>query len=453
MIGETSGAYATFINDQISADAIYFKYYPGYGSPSAGIGTTSFIPGEWITFIGAGTTGAIRVASAANAVGGQKGVLVELDLADGDNLPIVGDAIGFTTDRVGVGSDLVNDQPRFYIVNNVTGFTTSYTQHRGSVGLAPVVYPGRVTVTFSPEKTIQTFDTRTGTGSTITDGGSFTEVRTRFSNARLTGHDFLSIGVGNKAETNYPNVNEANVQQGRETNNFGPGRVFFVSTDQGGNFRVGDFFSVNQLTGAATLDANAFNLSGLTELRLGSLGGQIGEAINEFSSDATMSGNSNTACPTEFAVRGYLTRDNMGVEAMVPPKGSTGERPVNLIEGQFRYNSTLKTMEYYNGTSWIPTGEVATTNVTSGTSAVSWGQYFVDTSGGILTITLPATPAVGDKIRFYDVAKTFDTNNLTLARNGKLIQGDAADLTVNAESAAFELVFSGDTYGWRIFSI
>jgi hypothetical protein len=453
MIGETSGAYATFINDQISADAIYFKYYPGYGSPSAGIGTTSFVPGEWITFIGAGTTGAIRVASAANAVGGQKGVLVELDLADGDNLPIVGDAIGFTTDRVGVGSDLVNGQPRFYIVNNVTGFTTSYTQHRGSVGLAPVVYPGRVTVTFSPEKTIQTFDTRTGTGSTITDGGSFTEVRTRFSNARLTGHDFLSIGVGNKAETNYPNVNEANVQQGRETNNFGPGRVFFVSTDQGGNFRVGDFFSVNQLTGAATLDANAFNLSGLTELRLGSLGGQIGEAINEFSSDATMSGNSNTACPTEFAVRGYLTRDNMGVEAMVPPKGSTGERPVNLIEGQFRYNSTLKTMEYYNGTSWIPTGEVATTNVTSGTSAVSWGQYFVDTSGGILTITLPATPAVGDKIRFYDVAKTFDTNNLTLARNGKLIQGDAADLTVNAESAAFELVFSGDTYGWRIFSI
>ena len=229
--------------------------------------------------------------------------------------------------------------------------------------------------------------------------------------------------------------------------------MFFVSTDQGGNFRVGDFFSVNQLTGAATLDANAFNLSGLTELRLGSLGGQIGEAINEFSSDATMSGNSNTACPTEFAVRGFLLRDNMGVEAMVPPKGSTGERPVNLIEGQFRYNSTLKTMEYYNGTSWIPTGEVATTNVTSGTSAVSWGQYFVDTSGGILTITLPATPAVGDKIRFYDVAKTFDTNNLTLARNGKLIQGDAADLTVNAESAAFELVFSGDTYGWRIFSI
>jgi hypothetical protein len=453
MIGETSGAYATFTNDQISSDAIYFKYYPGYGDPSVGIGTTSFIPGEWITFIGAGTTGAIRIASAANAVGGQRGVLVELDLADGDNLPLVGDAIGFTTTAVGVGSDLVNGLPRFYIVNNITGFTTSFVQHRGSLGLDPVTYTGKVTVTFSPEKTIQTFDTRAGIGTTVTDGGSFTEVRTKFSNARLTGHDFLSIGVGNKVETNYPNVNEANVQQGRETNNFGPGRVFFVSTDQGGNFRVGDFFSVNQLTGAATLDANAFNLSGLTELRLGSLGGQIGEAINEFSSDETMSGNSNTACPTEFAVRGYLTRDKMGVEAMVPPNGSTAERPINLIEGQFRYNTNLKTMEYYNGTSWIPTGEVTPTDVSGNITATSWGTYFVDTSGGAVTITLPASPATGDKIRFYDVAKTFDTNNLTVARNGKPIQGDAADMTVNLEGAAFELIFSGDTNGWRIFSI
>ena len=229
--------------------------------------------------------------------------------------------------------------------------------------------------------------------------------------------------------------------------------MFFVSTDQGGNFRVGQFFSVNQLTGAATLDANAFNLSGLTELRLGSLGGQIGEAINEFSSDETMSGNSNTACPTEFAVRGFLLRDKMGVEAMVPPKGTTAERPVNLIEGQFRYNSTLKTMEYYNGTSWIPTGEVTPTTTSSSVTAVSWGTYFVNTSGGAVTITLPASPNVGDKIRFYDIAKTFDTATLTIGRNGKLIQGDAADLTVTTESAAFELIFSGNTYGWRIFSI
>jgi hypothetical protein len=60
---------------------------------------------------------------------------------------------------------------------------------------------------------------------------------------------------------------------------------------------------------------------------------------------------------------------------------------------------------------------------------------------------------IGDTIRLIDVAKTFDTNALTVARNGKLIQGDAENLTVSTESAAFELIFSGDTFGWRIFSI
>ena len=68
-------------------------------------------------------------------------------------------------------------------------------------------------------------------------------------------------------------------------------------------------------------------------------------------------------------------------------------------------------------------------------------------------MTLPAAPNLGDEIRFYDVAKTFDSNALTLNRNGKLIQGDSANLTVSTESAAFSVCFSGDSYGWRIFSI
>ena len=46
--------------------------------------------------------------------------------------------------------------------------------------------------------------------------------------------------------------------------------------------------------------------SGLTSLRLGSIGVQLGESINEFSSDGTLSGNSNTAVPTEQAVKTYV---------------------------------------------------------------------------------------------------------------------------------------------------
>jgi hypothetical protein len=91
--------------------------------------------------------------------------------------------------------------------------------------------------------------------------------------------------------------------------------------------------------------------------------------------------------------------------------------------------------------------------VSSSFSAVAFGGYFVNTSGGAVTATLPASPAVGDSIRFLDAAKTFDSNTFTVGRNGNLIQGDAQDMTVTTESAAFELIWSGATFGWRIFSV
>ena len=464
MIGESSGAYATYINDQTAADRVYFKYYPGYGDPGiggggTGIGTTCFVKGEQITFIGAGTTGALEVKNVTGSVSGQKGVIMELDLADNAALPLVGDAVGFTTTAAGVGSDRIEGQSRYYIVNAVTGFQTNFTQNRGSLPTpeGPVTYTGRLTITISPEKGIGTVDTRlsgvTTEGNLLTHGGSFLEFRSKFSNARLTGHDFLSVGVGNKVETNYPDVDEANVVQGNETNTFGPGKVFYVSTDQGGNFRVGDLFAVNQLTGAATLDASAFNLSGLTELRLGSLGGQIGEAISEFSSDETMSGNSNQATPTEFAVVGYITRGNMGTDQMVPPKGTTAQRPAVPIMGGLRYNTTLNSFESYNGAAWVPLGGLQNVDVTTTYSVGSFQTCWCNTTGGGFTITLPASPSKGDQVRFIDVASTFDTNNLTIARNGKPIMGDSADMTVSTEGAAFDLIYYDASSGWRLFTV
>jgi hypothetical protein len=104
-------------------------------------------------------------------------------------------------------------------------------------------------------------------------------------------------------------------------------------------------------------------------------------------------------------------------------------------------------------TQWASPRPYTYSVVSTSFSAVSDNAYFVNTSSGGVTATLPASPSTGDSIRFFDVAKTFDTNNLTIARNGELIQGDAANMTVNSESAAFELVYSNSTYGWRIFSI
>jgi hypothetical protein len=137
-------------------------------------------------------------------------------------------------------------------------------------------------------------------------------VRYNYSQVRLTGHDFLQIGTGGTVTTNHPNEPTQPPAQGNEIQETFPGRVYYVSTDQNGNFRVGEFFKIDQATGTATLNANAFNLAGLTSLRLGSIGAQLGESINEFSSDGTLAGNSNIAVPTEQAVKTYVDARSLG---------------------------------------------------------------------------------------------------------------------------------------------
>ena len=89
--------------------------------------------------------------------------------------------------------------------------------------------------------------------------------------------------------------------------------------------------------------------------------------------------------------------------------------------------------------------------VTSTTlTTVSKQGYFINTSSNAITATLPTSPTLGDFISFIDYAGTFDTNNLTVARNGHKIQGDASDLTVATERAGFTLVYVDATQGWLL---
>lgn len=83
-------------------------------------------------------------------------------------------------------------------------------------------------------------------------------------------------------------------------------------------------------------------------------------------------------------------------------------------------------------------------------SAFPGDKIFANTASGAFTITLPAAPIVGDEVRFVDLANSFDTNNLTVGRNSLKIDGQTSDLTVATEGAAFSLVYSGATYGWKL---
>jgi hypothetical protein len=144
------------------------------------------------------------------------------------------------------------------------------------------------------------------------------KVRYLYSQARFTGHDFLQIGTGGTSTTNWPNVPLVDPVPSQEIIEGYPGRVYYVSTDQEGNFRVGKYFRVNQATGSATLNASAFDLSGLTSLRLGSIGAQLGASISEFSTDPTLSANSNSKVPTQAAVRAFV--ENYGTSSLEDAK-------------------------------------------------------------------------------------------------------------------------------------
>ena len=241
---------ATVTNVQYSASKLYV-----YGR------TGTFTLGDALTFTGGGTG-----TTSAGGISDQKGFI--LILTGLSSLPTAGASIQPAGDTYS------------YVIQNVSGTYVNSSS--------------KIVVVLSQEK-----PTGSPSGTAIT-------IRYKYSQVRLTGHDFLSIGTGGVSTTNYPGTPTQPITQGNETDEAYPGRVYYVSTDQDGNFRVGEYFRIDQATGTATLNANAFNLAGLTSLRLGSIGAQLGETINEFSADVTLSGDSNVAVPTEHSVKTYV---------------------------------------------------------------------------------------------------------------------------------------------------
>lgn len=103
-----------------------------------------------------------------------------------------------------------------------------------------------------------------------------------------------------------------------------------------------------------------------------------------------------------------------------------------------------------NGTDIIKDQETKVWRALTAAETVQPGaQVFVDTSSSAITVTLPASPSLGDEVTFSDQKLTFDSNSLTVGRNSSNIAGASSDLTVSTEGAGFTLVYSGDaTAGW-----
>ena len=89
-----------------------------------------------------------------------------------------------------------------------------------------------------------------------------------------------------------------------------------------------------------------------------------------------------------------------------------------------------------------------TTAQTGSFGATAGRGYFMNTTSGPLTLTLPASPSAGDIVAIKDYAGTFANNNLTINRNGSKLNGNEANKALDTNNLSMTLVYVDSTQGW-----
>ena len=374
--GGTSGATANVTNVQSEPKTIYIVNQSG-----------TFQAGETIT---GGTSGAtIVLDSGGSFAANQDGRILVTTFGTS---PDVGDSVQFAT-----------TDGNAYQIQSLSTVTISSTEYK-------VLVFSTARATPVPDSTV-------------------VNCRKRFSTVRLTGHDFLKIGTGDKTTTNWPGTPTQSPSQADQivTLATDPGRVYYVATDELGNFYVGDYFKVDQATGNVTLDASAFDLKGLESLQLGAIGGLIGASINEFSTDGDMVQNSDVKVPTQAAIRTYVGK----VNATTPTGGTFAVTGNTTISGNLTVSGTTTTVSTSNTTISDKLLELGTgrTGAPAGDSGIiiergDLQNVFIGFDESADKFTLATTTATGAS-----------TGDLTLT-TGTLVANLEGTVTGNASTAS-----------------
>lgn len=311
----------------------------------------------------------------------------------------------------------------FYCTAGGSGsITLTYPSDPGTWSTSTTTYLGRETTT-STANTLGISKPFSMSGTTALKagyaGGASGQIIVNISTCRATGHDFNQIGTGGYNTSNYPNtifgppaisINPAN-QILEET----VGRVFYVTTDENGIFRVGPYFTVDQGTGTVTFSASIAlsNLSGL--------GFKQGVVITQFSTDGTMQDNATNIVPVQSAIRTYVD-DRLGLThsgAPTPTSSLIGYGYMSL-GGALAMKSNMNLGGYRINNLGTPT---------LGTDAVT--KQYVDqlaflSSQRDVTIT---SPAAGNLLVYDTTSGTatntaVSTNLITLSTVTNLSVGD-----------------------------
>ena len=108
----------------------------------------------------------------------------------------------------------------------------------------------------------------------------------------------------------------------------------------------------------------------------------------------------------------------------------------------------------YTGSQGNPGGNgYGIVSVSTNTVLTANVKVIVDTDTANITLTLPATAALGDEVFVIDGTGNASVHAITLARNGHKIQGLSEDMTVNTDRAAFGLTYYNSTHGWLLNNV
>ena len=110
--------------------------------------------------------------------------------------------------------------------------------------------------------------------------------------------------------------------------------------------------------------------------------------------------------------------------------------------------SAADSADYINVASYHMLQSSVWNTTSTNINASAGDKLFVDVSSGIVTVTLPSAPSMGDEVRIIDGEGNAATNNITVARNGSKIQASDSDFIIDFDRAGVGFVYYNATNGW-----